>query len=141
MHYVPLMRMRVRVNLILIYMDTFNRLPWAAQNAVFKRLSEISELSELTREERIRYDAAIRQYRDHIYVMEGEKAKGRAEGLVKGRAEGLVEGRAEGRAEGLAEGERNGALKFARYMRQEGKRPEEIAAATGLSLAEIENLE
>lgn len=121
MHYVPLMRMRVRVNLILIYMDTFNRLPWAAQNAVFKRLSEISELSELTREERIRYDAAIRQYRDHIYVMEGEKAKGRAEGL--------------------AEGEHNAALKFARYMRQEGKRPEEIAAATGLSLAEIENLE
>ena len=65
---------------VLKNMETLNRLPWAAQSAVFKRLAEISDLSSLTREEREHYDSAIRTYRDNIYTMEGEREKGRAEG-------------------------------------------------------------
>jgi len=41
-------------------------------------------------------------------VRAGDRAEGRAEGLVEGRAEGLVEGRAEGLAEGRAEGTAEG---------------------------------
>ena len=72
---------------VLKNMETLNRLPWAAQSAVFKRLAEISDLSSLTREEREHYDSAIRIYRDNIYTMEGEREKGRAEGRAEGQFE------------------------------------------------------
>ena len=82
---------------VLKNMETLNRLPWAAQSAVFKRLAEISDLSSLTREEREHYDSAIRTYRDNIYTMEGEREKGRAEG----RAEAMVETAIRMRQQGL----------------------------------------
>ena len=93
-------------------METLNRLPWAAQNAVFKRLAEISDLSSLTREERENYDSAIRIYRDNIYTMEGERQKGREE-----------------------ERRQN-----ARKMKSLGLPPDIIHSVTGLSTEEIEKL-
>jgi len=41
-----------------------NSLPWLAQDAVFKRLSEIAEVASLTKEERDLYDESLRHYRD-----------------------------------------------------------------------------
>ena len=73
---------------ILNHMETLNQLPWMAQNSAFKRLEEISELSELTREERIKYDEAIKIYRDNLYFLNGEKEKGRIDGRIEGRIEG-----------------------------------------------------
>ena len=75
---------------VLKNMETLNRLPWAAQSAVFKRLAEISDLSSLTREEREHYDSAIRTYRDNIYTMEGEREKGRAEGKAQAMVETAI---------------------------------------------------
>ena len=97
---------------VLKHMETLNRLPWAAQNAVFKRLAEISDLSSLTREERENYDSAIRIYRDNIYTMEGERQKGREE-----------------------ERRQN-----ARKMKSLGLPPDIIHSVTGLSTEEIEKL-
>ena len=58
-------------------------------------------MSKLSKEERIKYDRALKRYRDMYNTITGAEAKGeakgRAEGLVEGRAEGLVEGRAEER--------------------------------------------
>jgi len=84
---------------ILNHMETLSQMPWTAQNPAFKRLEEISELSELTREERIKYDAVIQAYRDELYIINGEKEKGR----IDGRKEGLIEGRKEGRKNTLKE--------------------------------------
>ena len=65
---------------VLKNMDTLSRLPWAAQNAVFKRLEEIAEVSAMTKDERIKYDHALKVYRDTLNTYNGAEQKGRAEG-------------------------------------------------------------
>ena len=102
------------------HMDILQRMPWMAQNAVFKRLSEIAEVASLNSEERRKYDESLRAYRDTIAVMEGQFAQGE------------LKGRAEGRAEGI--------LSIARKMKQKGKLVSEIAEMTDLSPDEIEKL-
>ncbi len=106
-------------------MDILQRMPWAAQDSVFKKLSEIAEVASLSKEERNQYDESLRHYRDTIIVMEGQYQ----EGEKKGRAEGCAEGRAEGRAETL--------LSMAKKMKAKGIPLVEIAEMTGLSLDEI----
>ena len=98
------------------HMDILQRMPWMAQNAVFKRLSEIAEVASLNSEERRKYDESLRAYRDTIAVMEGQFVQGE----LKGRAEGI--------------------LSIARKMKQKGKPVSEIAEMTDLSPDEIEKL-
>ena len=66
---------------VLKNMETFNRLPWMAKDSVFHRLSEIADVSAMTKEERQKYDYAIRKYRDNLCVYEGVLQTGRAEGF------------------------------------------------------------
>ena len=63
-------------------METLNRLPWAAQSAVFKKLESIADVSAMTRAERLQYDEALKKYRDTISVFEGVRMEGRKEGIV-----------------------------------------------------------
>ena len=67
-------------------MDILERMPWVAQDAVFKKLAEIAK-----GDDRRKYDASLRSYRDTLAVMEGQYLDGRAEGLSQGRAEGIAE--------------------------------------------------
>lgn len=97
-------------------MDILQRMPWLAQDAVFKRLSEIAEVASLSKEEREQYDESLRHYRDTIIVMEGQYM----EGEKKGRAE-----------EKLA---------IARSLKQMGLSDSDIAKATSLSVEEIVQL-
>ena len=87
-----------------------------AQNAVFKRLSEIAEVASLSKEERSKYDESLRAYRDTIAVMDGQFLQGEQ----KGRAE-----------ERLAN---------ARKMKAKGFSTEDIADITGFTPEEIEGL-
>ena len=86
---------------VLKHMEILQRMPFLAQSAVFKRLSEIADVASLTKEERRQYDEDLKHYRDTIAVMHGQfmegETKGRAEGIIEGRAEGIIEGRAEER--------------------------------------------
>ena len=109
---------------VLKHMDTLTRLPWMAQNAVFERLAQIADISALTKEERLKYDEGIKQYRDAISVYEGAILSGRAEGLK----------------EGLKEGEARGILSTARNMKAAGLESGLIAQITGLSAEAIEAL-
>ena len=68
---------------VLKNMETLNRMPWAAQNSVFQRLAEIGEVSSMSKEERIKYDYALKKYRDTLAVMKGAELKG----VEIGRAE------------------------------------------------------
>ena len=68
---------------VLKNMETFNRLPWMAKDSVFHRLSEIADVSAMTKEERQKYDYAIRKYRDNLCVYEGALQRGRAEERTK----------------------------------------------------------
>ena len=47
-------------------------MPFLAQDAVFKRLSEIAEVGSMTKEERRQYDESLKHYRDTITVMQGQ---------------------------------------------------------------------
>ena len=98
-------------------MEILERMPWAAQNAVFQRLAEVAEVSKLSKEDRLKYDHALKRYRDTLNAITGAEQKGRAEGR--------------------AEGERNKALESARRMKAKGYAFEDIAEITGLTTEQI----
>ena len=54
---------------ILKNMSTFERMPFLARNAVFKKLSEIADISALSKDERDKYDESIKRMRDAISLM------------------------------------------------------------------------
>ena len=103
-------------------------MPFLAQDAVFRRLSEIAEVAALSKEERREYDESLRHYRDTIAVMHGQFLEGESKGL----AIGLAKGRAEGRAEGT--------IAIARNLKVMNLPIEDIMKATNLSAEEIERL-
>ena len=98
------------------HMDILECMPWMAQNAVFQRLSEIADVASLNKEERMKYDANMKAFRDTIAVMEGQYLEGRAEGIEENKREN------------------------ARKMKEDGMPIELIAKYTGLSATEIESL-
>ena len=109
-----------RIIYVLKHMDILQRMPWMAQDAVFKKLSEIAEVASLSQEDRRRYDESLRHYRDTIVVMEGQFLQGEEKGRAEGRAEGLIE--------------------TARKMKSDGMELPLIMKYTGLSADEIEGI-
>lgn len=105
-------------------MDILQRMPWIAQDAVFKRLSEIAEVASLNKEERKKYDESLRHFRDTLAVMEGQYQEGMAKGVAEGMAKGMAEGKTES----------------ARAMKADGMPIELISKYTGLAVEEIERL-
>ena len=106
-------------------MEILDRMPWAAQNAVFQRLAEVAEVSKLSKEDRLAYDHALKRYRDTYNAMTGAELKGRAEGLAKGRAEGIEQGK----------------LDTARKLKAMNVMTiEQIAEATGLDIETVNSL-
>ena len=105
-------------------METLNRLPWAAQSAVFKKLESIADVGGMTRAERLQYDEALKKYRDTISVFEGVR----------------LEGRKEGNEEGRVEGEKRKAIAIARNLKSMGMSISDISKATGLSEEEIDSI-
>ena len=101
-------------------METLNRLPWAAQSAVFKKLESIADVSAMTRAERLQYDEALKKYRDTISVFEGV--------------------RMEGRMEGREEGQKEEKIANARKMKTYGLALEMISDITGLTIDEVRDL-
>ena len=97
-------------------METLNRLPWAAQSAVFKKLESIADVGGMTRAERLQYDEALKKYRDTISVFEGVRMEGREEGL------------------------KEGAIANARKMKAYGLTLEMISDITGLTIDEVRDL-
>ena len=105
-------------------MDILQRMPFLAQDAVFKRLSEIAEVGSMTKEERRQYDESLKHYRDTIAVMQGQYLEGMEKGMEKGRAEGIATAN---RAN-------------ARRMKADGMPTELIMKYCGLTQQEIEAL-
>ena len=101
-------------------MDILERMPWAAQNAVFQRLAEVAEVSKLSKEERIEYDRALKRFRDTYNAMTGAEQKGRTEG----------------RTEGAEEAKRENA----RRMKADNMPVELIAKYTGLAIEDVKRL-
>ena len=107
---------------VLKNMETLTRLPWAAQNAVFKKLEDIADVAALSRQERMKYDEGLRKYRDTISVLQGAREDGYAEGMAQG-----IE-------QGIEQGEQKKALAIAEKMKAMGLSSKDILEATGISL-------
>ncbi len=105
-------------------MEVLDRMPWAAKDSVFRKLAEIAEVSNMSKADRIKYDSALRHYRDTISVLQGARDSGRAEG----------------RAEGLSEGLSKGRESIARRMKSAGLPVAQIMEFTGLSAQQIAQL-
>ena len=105
-------------------METLNRLPWAAQSAVFKKLESIADVSAMTRAERLQYDEALKKYRDTISVFEGVRIEGRMEGRMEGRVEGSLKEK----------------IAIASNLRSMGMSISDISKATGLQEEEVKAL-
>ena len=109
---------------LLKHMETIVKLPWPEKNPVFQRLAEISDLGSLSREERMKYDEAIRKYRDTLCVMQSQ----------------LDEGIQIGRDEGIQIGRQQTLASVARNLKAQHVPLDVIASSTGLSIQEIEDL-
>ena len=113
---------------ILKNMSTFERMPFQARNAVFKKLSEITDIAALSKDEREKYDESLKVLRDYHATLEGA--------VMLGEEKGLAKGRAEGRAEGMMQRQ----LDIAKMMLEDGEPIEKIMRYTGLTEEEIEKL-
>ena len=76
---------------VLKHMSKLEKLPVFLRKPVFQKLFEVAEYSNLTKEEQVMYDAALKRKWDNASVLESAKA----EGLAAGKAEGLAAGKAE----------------------------------------------
>ncbi len=99
-----------------------------AKDSVFHRLAEIAEVSAMTKEERQKYDYALRKYRDNLCVYEGAIQKGIEKGMKQGIEKGIMKG----------ETKRN--VEIVRRMKAKGYPLEEIMDCTGLSAEEVDAL-
>lgn len=61
-------------------MEALNEIVIGGKSPIFKKVSEISDISALSREERMKYDYAIKVYRDNIK---------RAAGLTEAKIENM----------------------------------------------------
>lgn len=113
---------------VLKHMEVLERMPWLAQEAVFKKLASVADVASLSKQERIAYDESLRIYRDTIAVMDYQYEEGKAKGV------------AEGMAKGKAEGEDNANRNSARKMKAKGYAVDDIIEITGLTADEIEKL-
>ena len=121
---------------LLKHMETIVKLPWPEKNPVFQRLAEISDLGSLSREERMKYDEAIRKYRDTLCVMQSQLD----EGIQIGRDQGIQIGRDQGIQIGIEKGCQQTLASVARNLKAQHVPLDVIASSTGLSIQEIENL-
>lgn len=101
-------------------MDTLDRMPFKAQKAVFDKLLEVADVANLSKDERVLYDEALKRYRDYKNTIDYAEERG------------VEKGRKEGRKEGI--------YSVAKAMKEKGLPLLTIAEVTGLSKTEIETL-
>lgn len=105
----------------LVNMETMNTpIPFQTEQPIFSKVGNISELVNMSTEDRARYSISIDTYRTNLSVMQNERAEGIEEGIKKGRAE-----------ERLAN---------ARALKANGVPVALIASSLGLSADEISRL-
>ncbi len=68
---------------VLKNMETLDRIPFLAKNAVFQKLAQITNIAALLPEERRQYDASIKVFRDNIAMYKGAIEEGKAKGKIE----------------------------------------------------------
>ena len=95
-------------------------MPFQAQNALFEKLAEITDVSALSEKDQERYEESLRIYRDNYAADEYSFNRGKAEGVAEGRtAERTV---------------------IARNLKESGVDIQVIIHSTGLTKEQIDQL-
>ena len=113
---------------VLKNMETLERMPFQAQNAVFEKLAAITDVSALSQKDQERYEESLRIYRDNYAADQYSFNRGLAKGIEKGIAEGLEKGRTEERTV------------IARNLKESGVDIQVIIHSTGLTKEQIDQL-
>lgn len=71
---------------VLKNMETLERMPFQAQNALFEKLASITDVSALSEKDQERYEESLRIYRDNYAADEYSFNRGKAEGVAAGQA-------------------------------------------------------
>lgn len=58
-------------------MERLKDIPFQPYMAVFKQLSEITDIAAMSKEDRLRYDESIKIYRDNLATLDFAEKKGR----------------------------------------------------------------
>ena len=103
-------------------------------------LEEISKSDQLYQDAIARKKDRVAMQLARIGALEEGMRKGMQAGRVKGMQEGRVQGMEAGRVKGMQEGRVQGMQEIALSMLQKGYEVSEISEVTGLSVAEIEQL-
>ena len=109
---------------VLKNMETLERMPFQAQNALFEKLASITDVSALSEKDQERYEESLRIYRDNYAADEYSFNRGLKKGREEGRAEGLAEGRSA----------------IARNLKENGVDMQVIIHCTGLTKEQIDLL-
>jgi predicted transposase/invertase (TIGR01784 family) len=117
---------------VLKNLNRLERMPSSLQDKIFSKLFDKAELANLSPQEFKEYQASLNVYRDIKNSVDTAHAKGKAEGRIEGKAEGRIEGKAEGKIEGKIE--------VATKLLKAGVDIAVIKQTTGLSAAEIKDL-
>ena len=124
--------------------DKKERTMLATTSPILHMLNEQIDVLSLTPVERKLYESRMKLKSDIATISEVQFKSGLevgfAEGLAHGEAKGLERGKSLGRAEGKAEGSHQKALETAKNLLHFGLSRENIAQATGLTMAEIKSL-
>ena len=121
---------------ILKNMSTFERMPFQARNAVFKKLAEITDIAALSPKERDIYDESLKIMRDYNATLEGAAIQGMREGIEKGMKKGMKKGM----EKGMEKGKEQEKINTAKLMLAAGETIEKIIRYTGLTETDIKNL-
>ena len=111
-------------------------IPFEDQEAVYEEIERLRKLAHRSQEDRDRYEANRKIYRDNLATEQWALEMGEK----KGRQIGLEEGIQIGQKRGIQIGREEGMLDAARGMKTKGFPLEDIAQITGLSTEEIQKL-
>jgi predicted transposase/invertase (TIGR01784 family) len=110
------------------HVSRLDGIPAALQERIFEEAFRTAEIAQFNQSEAKEYEASLKYYRDMQNVVDTAIEEAVAKALEKGREEG--------REEGMQEKQRE----IARNLKKLGLPVSDIAAATGLSADEIEQL-
>ncbi len=126
------------------HLSKLQEIPKKLREKIFLKFFEAAEVSHLSRDEYMTYEASLKEYWDRNNELATAEEDGIEKGREEGRKEGREEGRKEGREEGLKEGLEKGQYKekhnIAKNLKQIGMDNSAIAQTTGLPIDEIEKL-
>ena len=102
----------------------------------------LEHLAEMSKDdaEYLRQTAQLKREWDDQSRREELEERARTQGMQEGRTQGMQEGRTQGMQEGRTQGMQEGQRGIALSMLQKGYEVSEISEVTGLSVAEIEQL-